>query len=716
MLTFDNLLASLPALREPLRLLEGPDVPPIRHVAAANPRFVAPLFREEIQLVPSHTSAILLTAPAALGKSTVASELAHRLNAPLLDLSRFQVGDGFIEGTIAKAYGRRQLGEVLDSVENGSMAIVFDALDEGEIRAGAHNFDAFMDDLCSLCQHERSKPTILLLARAETAILAELYFQEHDVAFASYVIDYFDEAGARQYLSLWLDDVNTRVRQADRAWHHEYEAKFTEATNLLFETLSQAVAGNSSDTSWDNDNVRSFLGYAPVLSALAEFLRVRNYNQVCQNLKDSPLWLGAHQSAWQVLAGIVQSLINREHDKLVSNIRPKLLAAAEGLGFEDWDSLYAIDEQMTRVLARVLNLNIPEPLPLSLPGQLRDPYEDAVDLLLPQHPFLSDRGFTSVVFEEFLYARALELGPDWLRDALRQRLRQSDHLPSSLLAYFMLESTSERPNIHADDVSVLCNSVLAGARKAGEVQMAILAYDSEVTGWVWAAESPDRNVVFRIDQIENGLTFWRRLSYCMVDAPTLDVKLHADQEFRIGPGVFIDSASLEIIASEFRVETGQPPGYVIVLTANAFTDGGTAPRIRVFGAGKLMVYWPNLIFPWVAYLAEIEGVLENDSTVAELYQHLRRILRGFRGSESLGGIGRSTQYIDAVAVGRGQMANSLRDHLVETGLLRRQASRYVLDTEMAAALGLSFTDLRGNRIPDLTRKYLSDFSKTLKKA
>lgn len=175
--TFEELIASLPVVSEDLVLLEGDHIPPIRRITSPNPRFVPLSFRDERAITPEVTSVVLITAPAAVGKSTVASEIARRIDAPLLDLSLFQVGHGFIEGTIMQAYGRRQGPDVLDAVDNGTAALIFDALDEGEVRAGSSNFEAFMIDLCALCQTPRPRPTVIVLARGETALLAELYLE-----------------------------------------------------------------------------------------------------------------------------------------------------------------------------------------------------------------------------------------------------------------------------------------------------------------------------------------------------------------------------------------------------------------------------------------------------------------------------------------------------------------------------------------------------------
>jgi len=193
-------------------------------------------------------------------------------------------------------------------------------------------------------------------------------------------------------------------------------------------------------------------------------------------------------------------LIDREQGKVVENAKLKMSAGADLLGFNDWDSLYGIDEQMARVLGRVLKVALPDRLPENLPGQLRDPYEDAADVMLPQHPFLSDTGFAGVVFEEFLCARALREGPDWLRDAVRRRLRQPEHLPSPLLGYFMLEARSDNeiPVIYAEDVGILFNSLQSGAQTfSGRVEApwwhSVMTGGPVASGWFERAEWSGRD-------------------------------------------------------------------------------------------------------------------------------------------------------------------------------------------------------------------------------
>jgi len=712
---FQEIVTSLPSIEpSPLLLTNVLDLPPIRHLIEPNAQFVPPTFREDIAFIPGLTSVILLTAPAAVGKSTVAAEIARRTGAPLFDLSHFQVGDGFIEGIISKAYGRQAAASILDDVERGAMTLVFDALDEGEIRAGGNNFDAFMLDLCALCATPRPKPTIVVLARGETATLVKFYFDEKEVNYASYVVDFFDKEDAREFLNLRLDEINRRARPAHRAGHRQNRDKFNEAVDLLFSALSKALAPDSQAESWEDPRIKTFLGYAPVLTALAEYLRVRNYSNLSRDLSTSPPWLAASHSAWQLLGSIVQSLIIREQGKVIDNARPRMQAGVDSLGFDNWDSLFATDEQVIRVLARALRISIPDHLPVGIPGQLRDPYEDAVDVMLPQHPFLSDSGFASVVFEEFLYSWTLQRGPAWLRQDVRQRLRQPAYLPSPLLAYFMLESNiaQDSPTIHAEDIGVFINSLQSRVTRPGEVQIAIGETEgSELEGYVSITESDEYSVRFAIDELAAGILLWRRASYCFINAPDI-VRLASDKEFRLGPEAYIECTIIEINASEMRVDTGNAvDGSGAVLIAGSYSDLGLAPRIRTFGRAEFLISWPSPAYPWVDYRAVFEMPEESDKLVAEVYQHLRRILRGFRGSAAFGGIGRSVQYIDSVAVGQSKVANSLRDYLVETGLLSKGGSRYVLDTAKAADLGLSFTNLRTNTLLQLTRPYLEAFAR-----
>lgn len=101
----------------------------LSYFSETNPCFVEPDLNVTRALEPGKTSVVLLSAPGAVGKSTLAAELARRSGAPLWDLSQFQVGSKTFSGTILEAYDFEATG-VKKRIKNGEFLFVLDALDE----------------------------------------------------------------------------------------------------------------------------------------------------------------------------------------------------------------------------------------------------------------------------------------------------------------------------------------------------------------------------------------------------------------------------------------------------------------------------------------------------------------------------------------------------------------------------------------------------------
>jgi len=123
------------------------------------------------------------------------------------------------------------------------------------------------------------------------------------VSYASYVVDFFTEEGVVEFLGLQLDDMNRSAPVAERVHHRTYRDAFDEAIRLLFDALAKAVAPDVDEHSWVDVRIRSFLGYAPVLSVLARYLRVGNYQALCEELRSSPSWFASNKSAWLATLG-----------------------------------------------------------------------------------------------------------------------------------------------------------------------------------------------------------------------------------------------------------------------------------------------------------------------------------------------------------------------------------------------------------------------------
>src|SRR2546426_356194 len=100
--TFRDLVAAFPVADEGFRARVSAG---LSYVTASNPTFVEPYLSVDKPIEAGRTSVVLLSAPGAVGKSTLASELAFKTGGLLWDLSRFQVGSKTFSRTILDAYG-----------------------------------------------------------------------------------------------------------------------------------------------------------------------------------------------------------------------------------------------------------------------------------------------------------------------------------------------------------------------------------------------------------------------------------------------------------------------------------------------------------------------------------------------------------------------------------------------------------------------------------
>jgi len=162
------------------------------------------------------------------------------------------------------------------------------------------------------------------------------------------------------------------------------------------------VLTNSATVDVDTDwlEVRSFLGYAPVLGVITEYLCPSNFNIELQ--RDFVQARGPRD----VLLGIVTSLLDREQNKFRDNVLPVLrakLSAAEE--WPEYGQSYAIDEQIARILDRLDGQGRVIDLPASIPSSIRAEYQDRARSFAADHPFVSGRRTVNAVFNDYILAR-----------------------------------------------------------------------------------------------------------------------------------------------------------------------------------------------------------------------------------------------------------------------------------------------------------------------
>lgn len=714
MLTLVELVEALPRVHEPPPFSR--ERPGVRYVSMPNEVFVAPSF-EQTRALSEGTSVVVVSAPAAVGKSTLAEELARLTGAPLWDLAFFNVGDGTFEGTLSAVFGMSVAADFVSRLHRGEALVVIDALDEGELRAGGDNFEAFLRDLATLYREPRSRPTLILLARAETAELVSLVFEVEDVPFSRLQVDFFDERSAHEFLDKRLDRhfAARRLHPAHLAHREAFETARQELEDLVAEILGVPLADG-----WSSESVRTFLGYAPVLEAVATFLAEPNYHDLTTRLRGMRDAVGGPRAAqlWGFLVELVEAILIREKTKIGGNIRGQLQAVADQNDWNSWNTLYEPAEQCARVLNRVA-LNKGGPLlPVALPEPLRAPYEEALQTSVPQHPFLGEgREFANVVFREYLYAWGLRFGSVEQRDATRTKMA-GEYLPTPLLARFVLAlERSATPTIDPQDFGFVYESLRGQGREGDQIYLTMTsAAGGAQIGVVIAAQrnsTPD--VAFTISDGGPGIPFLRRLSHAVVDVDG-DVTLGLDGgTFVLGPEVELQCDALSLPAQLFRVYTTKVEADVdgsVVLIAARMNAPGAPPTVTLYGEGRLEVSWPDLAYPWVAHrMSDAAAAQPSDDQLIEAGRYLSRILSYFR-SRGYGELGRHAEIIDNFAVGQSELAAKLRDFMIERGLIIR-GPLYTLDLGRMDELGINWADIRGRRLSPTIRAFLNDFLSSL---
>lgn len=714
-----DLLASLPLVqdRPALGRVSG-----VTYVSAANPSFVAPELEETLPaFAAGATSVILLSAPAAIGKSTLAAELAYRTGATLWNLASFQVGTGTYLGTLADAFGIAALGGVVNRLNAGDFLVIMDALDEANLRAGERNFEAFIEDLVKVCRDPRKRPSLVLLARAETADLVALYFEVNNVPFARYQIDFFRQGAAEEFIDKRLDAEYDRKLKA-RA-HRVYRAPYITARGRLFSRVF-ALLGVNEKAPWGEPLVQSFLGYAPVLEAIAAYISLYDNYAELNNALESPSLAAPAESAsglWNFLVQIVESILTREQGKIQPQLRDRLEAKAKAIDWRDWSLLYGAEEQCARVLDSVLRLAESRLLPRNLPSALRSEYEESLQTAVREHPFRGPQlsGFANVVFRDYLYARGLTSGTDLEREGIRDRMLHSEYLTTPLLARFLLlfaEDGGTSPRMAALNFPFFYESIRSQTRINGAIYLSL---DQDrgtrvISGTVATGRKGESDTEFELVPDGSQIRFLRVLANAIVSVSE-DVVLGWDTEsFLLGPEVDLECGVLRTAVSAIRVQTGKggrgdETGDVLI-TADRIEHSGVPPQLTVVGPGTLRVA-AAAVHPWFQYVRTEPAAVSPNPRILELARFFHRILVKFRGTASYEGLCRGRHTIDVGAVGGSRDARELLRFLLDRGLIEIDGVLYCLRLDRMSEMGIHWADVRGRVLTPGVVALLTEFAK-----
>ncbi|MYW60051.1 MULTISPECIES: hypothetical protein [unclassified Streptomyces] len=672
----------------------------VREERKAKENYVIPEMRIEHVSDPVTPSLILITAPAAVGKTTAAHYLSHTLRAPIVDLSTLHVGSNALEGALWKSMSPRKAGNFVEEMKGGRATLIVDALDEAEIRSGQANFQAFLRDVAETASDMSGNPAMIMLSRAESVRSLTGLFKERNLQYSHFEILPFGRAQAETYLDSRM--VEVYAASGKEAMHRRYVAPYEKARDTLFSLLASVISSGTSDI-WEDPSVRDFLGYAPVLDVAAEFLAVDNFTTLHRDFSSSEAVEGtAH---WHLVAQVIDHLLVREQDKFVT----QFVETAEFESYGDRRlsaALYAPEEQCTRLLDYVENIPTSVELPALLPERLREPYEVAVTAQLVNHPFLRGSRWFNVIFRDYVTARSLA-SVTTAGDAgasIRSRLLSSEWKHSPMFAYFTHALTQVKgvsvSTCHSELFGALYESFksmcVAGdtlhftAGRHGNRLVASYAVSSKRQHETVLAMGP---LTFASYEGNLTLTFPRELSNAEIyEVP--EVMLGGEgSSFKFGPSVYIACHDLLVVAKDIQVfGTGDESEMSVLLNvANLISEN---VKIRVESA-QLHLLCDDLSYPWTQYQKKLNpSKLRSDAREASaLYLELRRIVLRFKDAKK-GEAALFQPFVDNLIIGENRRARTALDFLQSIGCVELRNSMYLLDLAEFAKLGISRPQLR----------------------
>ena len=654
-----------------------------------SPIYIPPLFKEIREI--GQTPYILISAPGAVGKTTLAQYLAHTKKAFYWDLSKLKLGDGSFLGVLAEYFGSENLPRILDQLLRGEISILIDAFDEAEIISGWEGVEKFLRDLHKFCKNSK-RPHIVFFSRSETAELIQLTLEDLEglESYGMFEIDYFDEMGARKFIEYHLEN-NEDIQ------FKQHPIPYKGSVDLIFQTIANGLE-NSKGEIWDSDIIRSFLGYAPVLQTIASYLNGANYNEVNSKLTSS----SGTQQGVKVIANFVEELLLREQKKMANRINE----LSRGISL-NMDEIYTPEEQIAYISQYIgVNNTFAPKVPDNIPNSIKSDYIESVINFLPNHPFIRKRKFSSPAFRDFILGELLS--HEKLENFCLAIIKSRKFALTPLFAFFYAQKNNNC--CKGSHAGFIYESACA---KQGYDQNHIqtLVKESSEKKYLLEIFSEDQNdpnnIILECNiNNEQPLTFVRRLSNAIIEIDGPIVLGSYEPSIELSE-VEIISDKITLSAKEL-IFASKNEGRV-VLKSNKFESPDFNFSISKKGSPHIAIDWPGAeAYPWSDYKTDI-SLSDFEDVRNELYS-LKRILMPFRkhGRDTWA---RFKPYIDDKIVGGSSDRKKMLEYLLEEEILVRKPAdnKYFLEEDSLNNKGINWGDLRNLKYNQALKEMLLDF-------
>lgn len=666
------------------------------------PRYIEPTFTKQ-DFDEEKPRFLLIAAVGASGKSALARKLSADTAMPILDLGAHPpVADNALTGLLTTSFPLDQLSNILTSLKTGTFGVIIDGIDEGRSKVNEPAFNAFLDDLIKLSAGS-SKASFILLGRTQALLDCWVYLQVRKVSVGLASIDQFDQDQATQYINNFADPPELGQR-----------AHYEEARDSILVRLASAFPGEA-------HKYVSFIGYPPVLDAIATLLREeKNYYKLRESLKEG----AGDEVEANLLYKIASYILDREKsEKVYPNVVKSLLSEFPLPEQTRIRSVaYGGEEQAARLLAYILR--VPYKMEIIPHPGLNAKYEDQMAFCVSEHPFLvgGSREFRNAIFEAVCLALLIATGsPDHALLVNHYLLGRR----GNLYLIQMLNQIAPGCSIDITLIQVLIGAALEFRSMESSVELTIepcepLDYESgqldsdsnlnlDMVIEIMSTRSDEPvkkfNFTSRVKS-RDTVALGPRLSACFIDIPC-EVTLTGPEEIELTAPVDLRARKISLLSAAL-VAKAQPKSIEKEVILRAQEVNSSVLSLPIENGVEFTIRVPDVgrhNYPLVKYVRKAESLAAAEGVRAK-YLKLRTILTHFR-SHSRGRMAKLRAKVENERVAGNDVGRPVLQRLINDGVLVAEGKFFFLNPEnVDKFLGVSWTRLKEGDVNQKLVDYL----------
>ena len=506
------------------------------------------------------------------------------------------------------------------------------------------------------------------------------------ISFRHYEVGLFAEYNAKTYIKTRLKRLNVSITSV-----------VTGCIDEQFKEIKRIFS---------KEEALSFLGYAPVLDALAT--AYDNDRNTINLLKDT----ASGENNCNLMNRILKDLLIREHSKFIK----ALIVKIPNIGYNrNLDVLYNNDEQLQRLLGMILALDSTFFTDMNdiIPKEFYEEYLETINTQLPQHPFIRakenpDRisyDFTGTAFKDFVIAYSLadEILSDFIDDYF---VVDPKYCPSQMLIEFYGLLSNNK--IKGRYVTLMYNSFKARAQLGDEISVYINGDidDCSVEFNLTRNKTVVSQMEFSLINLQDGI--WvDQLSNCYVDVQGKVYVGTSVGEARIC-NTTINCEEIIWNSEQITIEAYSPGECALATNKLNFTTK-TSPRfeIRTDDKNNLKVYSPELKNYYKLLAYKCDNIFEPSSDNFISFGNLIRRIFSCLRSHSKDTPARKMDFIDNRIINGNEQKKSVLDFLLKEQIIYtdEQDWLYKLDTSMLSKFSINWNEVRGGNSESLEFLY-----------